>query len=180
MTYQEFRKLPQLAGLPRIKAKPPELRLRPRSDATTTDLPEEIQQLIPKMGERNARTVWKWKRRGLQAAAPEILVYEWLTGRKLRFEFQSSQFGGRRIRGGVVTDFIVWNGSRPMAWRVQGMHWHSGAATRAKDKANAIRIMASSHGGQRFIAVVDLWEEDVYRGVNKVCEEAMRGRGLRD
>lgn len=180
MTYQKFRKLPQLAGLPRIKAKPPELRLRPRSDATTTDLPEEIQQLIPKMGERNARTVWKWKRRGLQATAPEILVYEWLTGRKIPFTFQSSQFGGRTFRGGVVHDFMLQVGGGVMVWMVQGMHFHSSASQRQHDQIIKIRTKASRPNGQKVLAVVELWEADLYKNVNRVCREALRGRGLRD
>jgi len=175
-----YHKLPRLASLPRLKRTAPQLRLRPESRATTDDLPDEIRQLVPKMGERNARVVWKWKRMGLQATAPEALVYQWLTSRKIRFEFQSSQFGGRLIRGGLVTDFVVWNGPRPMAWRVQGLHWHSSAATRAKDRANRIRLLASSYGGQRFIAVVDLPEMAIYQGVNQVCEEAMKGRGIGD
>jgi hypothetical protein len=153
--------------------------LRPDRDATTAVDPEQA-ELERRIGERNAKVVRRWQRRGLRGTSPELLVYDWLTRRRLQFQFQSSLFGGRKIRGGLVADFVVWIGANPMAWRVQGEHWHSSAADKAHDKANRYRLLRSSYLGRRFIAVVDLWELDIYRACNRVCEDATRGRNWRE
>ncbi len=154
--------------------------LKPRKTDVAEGLPPEIQRLVAVMGEANARAVWRLQKRGIRGTAPELLVYDWLERKRIPFEFQSSQFGGRQIRGGVVTDFIVWVGSRPAAWRVQGMHWHSSAEARKRDDATKLRLLATWYGGQKFWAVCDLWEDAIYRNVRKVCEDAMRGKGSRD
>jgi len=153
--------------------------LKPRRGSTAEADPD-FAILAKRIGESNARIVTKWQKRGLAGSSPELLVYDWLTRRRIEFEFQSSLYGGRQVAGGLVTDFIVWVGADPMAWRIQGEHWHTGAVVEAKDKANAIRMLMTTYGGRKFIACVDLWESDLYRDHNGVCEEALRGRGLRD
>lgn len=168
-------------GLGRVRPfKPSKPVLKPDKLDLPTDMPVEIARMVPTMGEHNARTVWRLQKRGIRGTAPEMLVYDWLERKRLRFEFQSSQFGGRKIRGGIVTDFVVWVGLRPLAIMVQGMHWHTSATARAKDALTILRLLHTTYGGSKFIAAVEAWENDIYRNVNRVMEEALRGHGLRD
>jgi hypothetical protein len=176
---------PGLRGLSGLKERRPREQgleaatLTPRRDATAP-LDHTLVELERRIGARNAKIVRRWQKRGVRGTSPELLVYDWLYRRRLQFEFQSSLFGGRKIRGGLVCDFVVWMGTSPMAWRVQGEHWHSSAADKAHDKANRYRLLRSSYMGRHFIAVVDLWELDIYRACNRVCEDATRGRNWRE
>ena len=87
MSYSKLTKINKYAGFGKRKVKPPEIVLQPKAD-DATDLPEDIRALIPRMGERQARIVWQWRKKGLRASAPEALVYDWLTKKKVPFEFQ--------------------------------------------------------------------------------------------
>lgn len=177
MAYSKLTKINKLAGFGKRKVKPPEATLRPRG-AEDTDLPEDIRALIPRMGERQARIVWQWRKKGLRASAPEALVYDWLTKKNVPFEFQSSFFGGRIYRGGLVNDFALYHLPQGvMIWRIQGEYYH--APTREKDEANKQRLLMSRVKNRKVVAVVDLWERDLYRGVDGVCRDALTGRGRR-
>ena len=166
-----------LKGLGRVRPiKPSKPVLKPDKLDLPSDMPVEIARMVPTMGERNARTVWRLQKRGIRGTAPELLVYDWLERKRVRFEFQSSQFGGRKIRGGIVTDFVVWIGALMMAWRVQGAHWHSSAIAKARDQSTKVRLLHTRYYGQKFSAVCDLGEMSIYKSPNHVCEDAMRGR----
>lgn len=54
-------------------------------------------------------------------------VYIALTQLKLDFSYQYPLDGGRRVRGGQVIDFVIWQPPRPIALYVQGSYWHSGS-----------------------------------------------------
>ena len=180
MSLRRISRLPKLGGLGRPrKAASVKPILEPRKVFTKTDLPPEIEALVAKLGERQARIVWKWKRAGVQGTAPELLVYDWLKGRKMIFQFQSSMFGGRRIRGGIVCDFIVQYAGGVLIWMIQGEHWHFTAEQRKHDKAIKIRLKASRPGGQKVVAMVELFENDIYKARNAVCEDALRGKERR-
>lgn len=43
---------------------------------------------------------------------------------KLEYKFQEAFFGGRRLRGGVVVDFIVYTKPLPTPVWVHGEYWH--------------------------------------------------------
>lgn len=177
MSYGKLTKINKYAGFGKRKVKPPEIVLTPKAD-DATDLPEDIRALIPRMGERQARIVWEWRKKGLRASSPEALVYDWLTKKKIPFEFQSSFFGGRIFRGGLVNDFALFHLSQGvMIWRIQGEYYHS--PTKEKDEANKQRLLMSRVKNQKVVAVVDLWERSIYKGVNSVCQDALSGRERR-
>jgi len=142
-----------------------------------TDLPEEIQALIPRIGERNARTVWRMQRKGIQGSVPELLAYAWLEARRIPFDFQSAVFAARRLRGGLVLDFVLYNLAEGcMVWRIQGGYWHGSAAARRRDAADKVRLRGARVNGATIRYVIDIYERDILRSPNSVFRDALRGR----
>jgi G:T-mismatch repair DNA endonuclease (very short patch repair protein) len=96
---------------------------------------------------------------GVLGSLPERLVWAWLLRSGLMFSAQQSEFGGRRMQGGMVLDFIVYGiAAYPVAIRIQGDYWHSPQAPGAphRDDDSAARLRAGGY------LVLDLWEGDVY------------------
>lgn len=73
---------------------------------------------------------------------------------KIPFEFQVSYFGGRRLRGGQVIDFMLYN-PWPQALQVFGEYWHQGQLG-AEDTFSLARI-AEATGREVLIA----WGRDL-------------------
>lgn len=144
-------------------------------------LPEAIKEIARIVGERRAREVWKLKQRGIDGTLPELLTYAWLDKQKRLFEFQSSVMGGRRVSGGAVLDFVIFDlsASGVMCWRIQGEYWHQGRRAMARDQWQVYRIRQQRIGGLPVIGVVDLWENDVYRRYPEIFRQAEMGVGLR-
>lgn len=96
---------------------------------------------------------------GVIGSLPERILWRWLELQRIPYEAQVAMFGGRRVKGGLVVDFVAYGlAARPVALRIQGEYWHGqkpGEA--AQDDAQAVRMR------QAGLIVVDLWESDVYR-----------------
>jgi len=144
-------------------------------------LPPEVRQWAAKMGERMARIIWRLKQSGVQGSAPELIVYHELE-RKLGKQpspvwfFQSSQFGGRQWRYGLVVDFVILIGAGVGCIRVQGTYWHSVGESEQQDKAHKFRLLRSKIMGRKVIFVADVWENAVYKHPSSVVEDALHGR----
>lgn len=68
----------------------------------------------------------RFKVRGKNATSYEFYVSAALDAVGLDYLFQASYFGGRRVRGGVVVDFIVFTRPLPTPVWVNGEYWHKG------------------------------------------------------
>lgn len=144
-------------------------------------MPEEIRALAARIGTDRAREVQDLRARGVEGSAPELCTYEWLESRKLAFDFQSSQMGGRRVSGGAVVDFLIYglSGNGVYVWRVQGEYWHSSRESESHDAEQARRLRLLKIGGEPVVEVVDLWEADIYDQYPRVFQLAEFGVGLR-
>ena len=146
-------------------------------------VPEELRVWARVVGETRAREVWDLTQKGIVGTLPELCTYVWLEKRKIEFEFQSHQMGGRSgAGGGAVVDFVLYNLSSNgyYCWRIQGEYWHTFAPeVVAKDQAQADRLRQLKIGGVPVVGVVDLWETDVYQRYPAVFESAEMGVGLR-
>ena len=83
----------------------------------------------------------------------ELIVYNYLTAKKIPFEFQSSQMGGWYSLGGSVIDFLL--PELRLAFRVQGEYWHRGVSKGGQDLIQRERLSAMG------LTVVDLWTDDI-------------------
>ena len=93
---------------------------------------------------------------GVEGSIPEMLVHRELTRRKVAFDFQSSQMGGRLQLGGAVVDFLFED--RKLCLRVMGKYWHSpfdrmGHGVNDEEQ----RLMLIGRGYD----VKDLWEKTI-------------------
>ena len=98
----------------------------------------------------------------------EWMVFRWLEQHKIEFSFQSSLRGGRMMLGGAVADFIL--PEYRMVWRVQGTYFHMNSAQ--KEANDIVQKQWLIDDGYQ---VIDLWEEQIRRSVNAVCQAALRG-----
>lgn len=144
-------------------------------------MPEQLALIAQRIGDKRARDVWKLKMKGVQGTLPELCAYDWLEGRKLVFEFQSSVMGGRRVSGGAVLDFLIYGLSANgiICWRIQGEYWHAGPDVEQKDFVQKARLQGLKIGGIPIVDVVDVWENDVYDRYPEVFMRAEAGIGLR-
>lgn len=167
-----------LRGLDPIKPPPPVVEGgAPRQlDA----LPEGMRDIARRVGDKRAKRVWKLMQRGIVGTVPELCIYDGLEQRKVSFEFQSSQMGGRHWLGGAVVDFILYNISPNGIYviRVQGEYWHEGEATERKDEAQRVRLLRHKIGGVPIVKVIDCFENDIYDRWPEVLDLAIMGEEI--
>jgi len=139
-------------------------------------VPGQLRAVARRIGDKRARRVWKLMQR-VQGTLPELCTYDWLERRKLGFEFQSGQMGGRRWSGGAVVDFVVDGLAAEglYIWRVQGEYWHQGPEVERKDWMQKARLLRLKIGGVPVVAVVDLWENAIYDKYPDVFRKAEMG-----
>lgn len=113
------------------------------------------------------------------ASKPELVTYDWLVAQRIPFEFQAMLYGGRRSKGGLVPDFVVWGGNGGLAWLINGEYWHSQAINSGRDDTARFRLLGATYKGMTITNVVELWEKDVYRKRPIVFQQALLGIGLR-
>lgn len=91
---------------------------------------------------------------GTFTSEPEAIVAGWLTKNDVPFTSQE-QFGGGRLPGGTVVDFIITlNPRQPKAVRVQS-YWHNTAEAKFFDDVQKAEILASG------FEVYDIWEYEI-------------------
>lgn len=131
--------------------------------------------------EKLAKRLVKLQEKFPVATLPELVVYNWLEKEHVKFEFQVELFGGRRLRGGLLPDFVVERGAGAIAWQVQGEYWHSQALKDDGDRIANLRMLGQVVRGRRIEKVVELWENDLYRKSlrNTVMSLALSGVGFR-
>ena len=78
-----------------------------------------------------------------KASLNEYNVALALEKRELEFEFQVEYFSGRRIRGGQVLDFLVYD-PFPIGLQVYGEYWHEGMM--ASDDQYKLNILTQALG----------------------------------
>lgn len=112
--------------------------------------------------EKLAKRLVKLQGQFPQATLPELVVYDWLQRARLFFRYQVELFGGRRLRGGLLPDFVVFLGGVTLAWQVQGEYWHSRGLKGDADRTANLRMTGQVVEGRRIDRVVELWENDLY------------------
>jgi hypothetical protein len=88
-----------------------------------------------------------------RASLNEYNVAIALQNLELLFEFQVEYFGGRRIRGGQVLDFLVYS-PLPVPLQVYGEYWHEGQM--AADDQYKLNILTQAIGKEPEI----IWGKD--------------------
>ncbi len=105
----------------------------------------------------------------LIGSTPELAVYGALKKLGVDFVFQSSQLGGRNVRGGAIVDFLI--PSLSLAINVQSFYWHYGNPDRiAQDRMQQLALEGQG------ITVIYIDEEDILRNVDYFVREALQFR----
>ena len=104
----------------------------------------------------------------IQATEPERMVYNELTRLGIGFDFQSSFYGGRLQRGGLIVDFYIPD--RNLAINIQSFYWHYSIPDRiVQDRMQQVEM--ESQG----ISIIYIDEEDVRSNVRYYVAEALEG-----
>ena len=118
-------------------------------------------------------TTTKPKPVGFPGTEPEYRVYVALRGlgyiEDVDFIFQSSQLGGRVVRGGIVLDFYL--PTLGLGINVQGAYWHYG-----RHGQIAIDLHQRGAAEAAGIHIVFIDEADALRNARWYVEEAIAGR----
>ncbi len=106
---------------------------------------------------------------GFLGTLPEYFVYQALVrlGFDGRFEFQSSQFGGRVFKGGLVLDFYIREES--LGINVQSQYYHYSNRSRiTQDRIQKAQLETQG------IRLIWIDEEDILRNTIYYVKEALR------
>ena len=143
-------------------------------------VPPQLRRLVRRVGRQRADRIWEVQTR-VRATIPEAIAYAWLEDWSYSFDFQSSQLGGLHVRGGAVVDFVIYDMSHEgnYIWRVQGEHWHGSPRKEHADQLQKERLLGLRIGGAPVVAVVDLWEDDLYDEWPRCLELAQVGEEIR-
>lgn len=155
---QRIKGLKGLGRLPRL----PDVRA---TGAGLLDLtPEEIDEWGRLLGDyRLAKKLYTMKQQMSRATLPELVAYDWLQSQGMFFTYQAYVNGGRTVKGGAVLDFLIDQGGRGLAWRIQGNYFHTLGQISPRDEVQKATLPGSVANGLRIETVVDLWESACYR-----------------
>ncbi len=174
-----FKRMPRLPG-PKEPPKP-KVRAAPQLAMTDVRSPLEVRFTQTLDDEKLAKRLVKLQAQFPAATLPELVVYNWLEREHVAFEYQVELFGGRRLRGGLLPDFVIQHGANAIAIQVQGEYWHSKALKDDRDRAVNLRMLGQIVNGRRIEHVVEVWENDLYQKNlrNTVMNLAIGGSGFR-
>jgi len=80
------------------------------------------------------------------ASLPEWRVAKALWKIKVPFRYQVSFFGGRRLKGGQVVDFVVTQPPTDDLVFVDGEYWHGSASQRERDAFKRLMLQSKLAG----------------------------------
>ena len=171
----------EVRPIPALKVRPPNVSapyITIRREPADKEL-ADLMRLIESDDEKFANRILTLRKTRLPYASyPEIITYDWLKVQGHPFTFQSEAFGGRKMHGGYVPDFVLPQGGVGLVWRVQGDYWHTRPGSRSNDLASKLRLMGTYINGLRIEVVVDLWETDIYRRRPLVFNMGLQGLEL--
>ncbi len=185
-------RLGRVGGLGKLRSHTPKVRALPVSvlpevtaianleEPAVLDMRRRLGADDPETDRLIARVLRLEKRLPESASLPEIVAYDWLRRKGVQFDYQGEAFGGRMMRGGQVPDFVIGQGGGVLCWRIQGEYWHSKPGDREKDLVQKIALLATRIDGRPVWAVVDIWEDDIYRDREKAFRLGLAGIGLRE
>ena len=148
-------------------------------DTVPAQVKDVMYRLGPKATQQEAKRILTYQTQYPGGTIPELLTLDWLRLNQYPHEYQVELYGGRRVAGGLVPDFIVDAGPMPWVWQIDGDYWHSAAFDLGtKDAAADMRYMASQYRGRQIGGVVHLKESDILRLRPWVFLQAVAGIGI--
>lgn len=129
---------------------------------------KRLKQWARLVGEDRARAALELARtRSRKRTLPELLAERWLMDRGMRYRAQYPLIWAR-------PDFVIWGAqvAGALVWEIQGEYWHG--ASVGKDKARKEKLLQSVIEGMPVMAVVELWEKDIYQN-ESVFSLALQG-----
>lgn len=174
-----MRRLKPMPGGARPKRKP-EVETSGMAPDLLDTVPAQVKDVLYRLGPKGtvkeARRILTYQAEFPGGTVPELLTLDWLKMNGYPYEYQVELYGGRRVAGGLVPDFIVDAGPHPWVWQIDGDYWHSASFDKGvKDAAADLRYVASEWRGRRIGGVVHLREGDILKLRPWVFVQALAG-----
>jgi hypothetical protein len=125
-----------------------------------------------------AKKVMALMRQYPNGTLPELLVMDWLMEQQQEYIFQAPLGGGKTVKGGLVSDFLVPVGGGWSCWFIQGDYWHAGINGQSsieKNTADKTVALSQSYAGREIELALELWESKLYKQRDYVCQMALAG-----
>jgi hypothetical protein len=170
---QGMKRLPTLGRKEKLPPLP-DLDAGPERIASFVD--DELARLTSALGnERLAKRLLKMKKEKYpDATLPELVLLEWLTRKRYKFEFQVWLLGGRIKKNGQVVDTVVDVGTGVIIIEVQGNYFHNRPGMKQRDEAQRLALKGLHVWGKKVSSVVELWESRLATPIASRREQAMQ------
>jgi hypothetical protein len=173
--FEKPKSLKRLKGLGKSQGATPMPKLA--SPVVRDELPvdTELSRLSTALGdEKLAKKVIKLKLKYPDASTLEVVMIEWFDRKRVKYVFQQSLLGGRAIRGGQVTDFIVDAGMFQIVIEAQGSYWHNRLGSKQHDEGQKFRLLGITFQGKKISKVVNVWETKIMQPSKALREQTMQ------
>lgn len=133
--------------------------------------------MIRKMGgDRNlAKRIMRLAEKYPVGSIPELVCMDWLMREGLSWEYQVPLMGGRNMSGGLVLDFVIFDGGAADVWSIQGTFWHDQSHKGFKDATSKWRMLGQVVRGATIRKSLELWESDILNMRPQVFMFALAG-----
>jgi hypothetical protein len=135
----------------------------------------ELSRLTATLGDAKlAKKVLRLKTRYPDASTLEVVMIEWFDRKHVKYVFQQWLLGGRAIKGGQVTDFIVDAGMFQIVIEAQGSYWHNRLGSKQHDEVQKFRLIGLTFQGKKIKSVINVWESKIMQPIKAIREQTMR------
>lgn len=126
------------------------------------------------LGTQVAKRVMSLRKKHPSGTVPELVAMDWLERYKIPYTYQAQVYGGWKP-GGIVPDFLVYQGGGSTALLINGNYWHGQPERRAKDASDKLRLLGTWHEGAYIQSVVIVWESALLANRDVVMQAALLG-----
>jgi hypothetical protein len=164
----------KLPGLGKAQGGEPLPDLDDGEERVASFVDDELARLTDTLGdEQLAKKCLHLKQKFPDASMLEIVMMEWFDRKHVKYVFQQWLLGGRILRGGQVTDFIVDLGGSAMVIEAQGNYWHSRPGSVQHDLEQKFALLGINIWGKKIEMVINVWESRIMQPNKAMREHTM-------
>ena len=179
-----LKRLPKLSKAPGLKRLPglPGPKRSQRLPDLSAAMPEELapdqteeRRIARAVGDESlAKRVVSLQKKFPVGTVLELVIYDWLSMKKIAFDYQVAVFGGRAHEGGKIPDFVIKQSAEPDAWLANGVYWHTRPGNEQADAGTKMKLAgALLPNGQRIRRVLIIWEDKIVTPAEQIREQTL-------
>lgn len=172
-----------LSGLGKTTKLPPLPKPQQQAPRVENLVDQALMRLTDVVGdEKLAKRILKLKEKYPDASTLECAMMEYFDRKGIRYIFQQTLLGGRKVRYGQVVDFLIDKGAYVLVIEAQGNYWHTRRGKPQVDAAQRLALLGTTYRGKPIQQVVEVWESRIMQPKRSMRErtmsQALSGIGL--